>query len=120
MVADSTPQSATLADLLAARAMRTPEDRLWIDLIGGLAIGGVAAWALPPAWPVITAAGTAWAMYGIWAIAERRLRMVAWPARLRHEIAWRVVRSIAAALGLTAFVLFLFSALGVGLGPIVS
>jgi len=120
MTADHLPRSATLAERLSARALRTPEDRLWIDVAGGLAITAAAVWALPPAWPVIISAGTTWAMYGLWGVAERRLRTVTWPARPEHEVAWRTARSLTAFLGLAGFVFFLFSALGVGLGPIVS
>jgi hypothetical protein len=120
MTADPFPRSATLAELLSARALRTPEDRLWIDVAGGLAIGAASLWALPPAWPVILSAGATWAMYGLWGIAERRLRAVSWPAQPEHEVTWRTVRSFSALLGLVGFVFLLFSALGVGLGPLVS
>ena len=104
----------TLADVLRARARRTSQDRLVIDLVGGLLVGGVASWARPLGWFPLILAAACFACYGAWALAERR-------ARAEHaDGAWRLVARAVGVLGIAAFVLLLFALLGVALGPIKS
>lgn len=120
MVSTELPPNASLAELLSARARRTPHDRLVIDLAGGAVVVAVAAWARPSGWLTIASAAACLAMYGLWALAELRLQPLPWPETAPHESAWRAVRGVAAAVGIGAFVLFLFAALGIALGSIKS
>lgn len=120
MVAAEMPSNASLAELLSARARRTPPDRLVVDVVGGLAVAITAAWARPGTWVVWTAAGACLAMYGLWAFAEVSLLPRAWPEKVAHESMWQAVRGTAAVLGVGAFVVLLLAALGVALGPLTS
>lgn len=110
----------TLADVLGARARRTPMDRLVLDVVGGVLIGAAAAWARPPAWfPLLTAAAC-FACYGCWAIAERRLHPDPSTPPTVASPAWHFARQTAAVLGIAAYVTLLFALLGLALGPIKS
>lgn len=120
MVAAELPANASLAELLSARARRTPRDRLALDVIGGALIAAAALWARPSGWVVVAAAAGCFACYGIWALAELQLLPRPWPEREPREGLWRAVQGAAAVLGLSAFVLLLLAALGVALGPIKS
>jgi hypothetical protein len=120
MVAAELPGNAGLAELLSARARRTPRDRLAIDVIGGAVIATAAVWARPSGWVVVAAAAGCFTFYGIWALAELLLLPRPWPERAPFAPMWRAVQSAAAVLGLSSFVLLLFAALGVALGPIKS
>jgi hypothetical protein len=118
MVAEQVPANASLAEVLRARAFRAPADRLWIDIVGGALVGGVALWARPSGWVSVVAAALCFASYGAWAVAERRLRTATAPAP--SVARWRVVHALAAVAGLSAFTLLLFSTLGIALGRIIS
>ncbi|MCL4215359.1 MAG: hypothetical protein KJZ74_15765 [Gemmatimonadales bacterium] len=120
MVAAELPANASLAELLSARARRTPRDRLAIDVVGGLLIAGTAVWARPGGWLIVAAAAGCFTFYGIWALAERHLLPRPWPERPSHEGVWEAVQGAAAVLGVGSFVLLLLAALGVGLGSITS
>lgn len=120
MVAAELPSNASLAELLSARARRTPRDRLILDVVGGLLVAAAAAWAQPSGWVVIAAASACFAAYGVWGLAEVHLLPRPWPESVSREPLWRAVQAIAALAGVAAFVLFLFAALGVALGPIKS
>lgn len=110
----------TLADVLGARARRTPTDRLALDAIGGLLIGAAAIWARPKGWFPLLAAASCFACYGCWAFAERRLNPATEATASATGPGWRVVWQVTAVLGLLAFVTLLFALLGVGLGPLIS
>lgn len=120
MEATETPSDASLAEILSARARRTPFDRLVIDLVGGGLVVAAAMWARPGGWVALASAASCFLGYGAWAIAERRLSPVPWPATVRHEEIWRAVRGAAAFVGIGGFVLLLFATLGLALGSIVS
>lgn len=120
MVAAELPENASLSELLSARARRTPRDRLALDIAGGVLIALAAAWARPGGWVAIAAAAGCFACYGVWALAEVRLMAPAWPDGAPRETVWRAVQGAAALLGIGAFVLLLFAALGVALGTIIS
>ncbi len=117
MVAAELRSTGSLGEVLSARARRTPRDRLVVDLIGGSLVAVVASWARPGGWLVWATAGACLAMYGTWAIAERQLLPRPWPEQARFARAWRAVQQVSAVLGLVAFAVFLFAALGVALGP---
>jgi hypothetical protein len=108
---------ASLADLLSARARTAAQSRLALDIIGGGAIAATSAWARPLGWLVWCTAGLCFFAYGTWAFAERHL---AAPTRSGGRGSWFVLRSLAALLGVTAFVTLLFAVLGVGLGTWIS
>ena len=120
MVAAELPTNASLAELLSARARRTPRDRLAIDIVGGLLLLAAALWAQPSGWVVIAAVGGCFTAYGTWAIAEINLLPRPWPEPAPREALWRPVQVAAAIVGLFAFVLLLFALLGVALGSIKS
>lgn len=110
----------TLAEVLGARARRTPMDRLILDIAGGVLIGAAALWARPPAWfPLLTAAACI-ACYGCWAVTERQLHANPSNPEPIASPAWRFARQASAVLGLTAYVTMLFALLGLALGPIKS
>lgn len=110
----SAVRSETLADVLGARARRTPQDRLVLDLVGGVLIGAAAVWARPLGWFPLGLAAACFACYGAWALAGRRAAVN--PA---HS-GWRIAELSAGVLGVAAFVVLMFALLGVALGPIKS
>lgn len=120
MVAVELPANASLAEVLSARARRTPRDRLVLDIAGGVLIAAAALWARPSGWLAVAAAAGCFAAYGLWAVAELRLLPRPWPEREPHELLWRSVQGGAAIFGIGAFVLLLFAALGLALGTIIS
>ena len=110
----------TLADVLGARARRTPVDRLVLDVVGGLLIGAAAVWARPAAWFPLLAAALCFACYGCWALTERRLHPDLDRPVMPVGPTWRAVRHVSAVLGIAAYVTLLFAVLGLALGPIKS
>jgi hypothetical protein len=119
-LAAEVPSNASLAEILRARALRTPADRLGIDIVGGALVSGVALWARPGGWVAMMAAALCFASYGAWAVAERRLGAPPAPDPAPHRTIWRVVHGVAAVAGLGAFGLLLFATLGIALGRIIS
>jgi hypothetical protein len=120
MMSASLPPDASLSEVLSARALRAQPSRLWLDVLGGAAIAGVALWARPAGWVVIASAAGCALCYGVWAWAERRLRALEWSAPAALQERWRAVRTIAGVVGLATFALFLLSFVGLALGPIIS
>ncbi len=110
----------TLADVLGARARRTPMDRLVLDIVGGVLIAAAAIWARPPAWFPLMAAATCFACYGCWAVTERRAHTASGTPGPAASPGWRFARQAAAVVGLAAYVTLLFAILGLALGPIKS
>jgi hypothetical protein len=109
----------TLAGVLGDRARRTPEDRLFLDVIGGVLIGTAAIWARPLGWFPLLAAAVCFASYGCWAFAERHISAAARSGASASR-SWCYTRKVAAAVGLSAFVTLLFALLGVALGKLIS
>lgn len=116
----SITSGATLADVLGARARRTPSDRLVLDIIGGVLVSTAAIWARPTGWFSLLAAALCFACYGCWAFTERRRSAVLEGSPAPISMTWRVLRQASAVLGLAAFVVLLFALLGIALGPIKS
>lgn len=114
------PPNASLAEILRARAHRTPQDRLLIDIVGGVLVVAAAVWARPAGWVALAAAAACFFCYGAWAIADRNLRARPWPESVPNESLWSVVRGAMAVVGIVAFTLLLFATLGIALGPIKS
>lgn len=113
----SIARDETLADVLGARARRTPFDRLILDVAGGVLIAAAAIWARPTAWFPLLAAALCFVGYGVWAFTERRATAAQGAA---VALPWRIARHVSAGLGLAAFVALLFSLLGIALGPMIS
>lgn len=120
MIIEELPPNASLAEILGARALRTPIDRLAIDMVGGALVSAAAIWARPSGWVALLAAALCFLCYGAWAIAERRLHSAAWPAQVAREPLWRALHATAALAGIAAFGLLLLAGLGLALGPIIS
>lgn len=110
----------TLPEFLRARARASTARRLVLDMVGGGAIAVVALWAKPPGWAVLTSAASCFAMYGVWAIAERHVESGARGDRAATEYAWFVLRTSAAGIGMAAFLALLFVLLGLALGTWIS
>jgi len=120
MVVIEPPPNASLAEILRARAFRTPQDRLLIDIVGGVLVVAAAAWARPAGWVALAAAAACFFAYGGWAIADRNLQARPWPESIPNESLWGAVRGAMAVIGIAAFALLLFATLGIALGPIKS
>lgn len=116
----SAASEETLTDVLGARALRTPKDRLVLDIVGGALVGAAAVWARPTGWFPLTAAAVCFASYGSWAIAERHVRSLSVTPFEEAPQAWLFFRQAAATVGVASFVILLFALLGVALGPIKS
>lgn len=110
----------TLAQVLGARARRTPMDRLALDVAGGVLIGAAAIWARPTGWFALLSAALCFACYGCWAFTERRRHADAAEPGSDTGTAWRIARQLSAVLGIAAFVALLFAILGIALGPMIS
>lgn len=111
--------SASLAEVLSARARRTPTSRLVIDAVGGVALSGAALWARPFGWFVLLTAGACLASYGLWALAENRLESPR-PLDDRAALGLELSQRVATVLGLASFVATLFGALAIAFGPVIS
>jgi hypothetical protein len=120
MVTIEPPPNASLAEILRARAQRTPHDRLLIDIVGGVLLVAAAVWARPAGWVAMAAAAACFFCYGGWAIADKHLRARPWPESVPNESFWNVVRGAMAVIGIAAFALLLLATLGIALGPIKS
>lgn len=110
----------TLPEFLGARARASTARRLAFDVVGGGAIAVAALWAKPPGWAILASAAMCFAMYGVWAVAERHVGADARDGSAVTEYAWFVLRTSAAAMGLAAFLALIFVLLGTALGTWIS
>lgn len=110
----------TLPEFLRTRARTSSARRLVVDMVGGGAIAVVAWWAKPPGWAVLASAASCFAMYGVWAVAERHVEDGAREGRPVTEYAWFVLRTSAAGIGMAAFLALVFVLLGLALGKWIS
>ena len=104
-----------LLQFLASRARHASEGRLVADVgVGILAIVAVLYWH-PWAWLPLLSAGSGLAAFGAWGILDREIgeRMDASSVASRLL---RVARSVVGAVGWLAFVVFILSAISLGLG----
>jgi len=120
MILTLLPPDATLADILRDRARRTPLDRLAIDVVGGGLVLAACAWARFPAWSLLASAAACFVGYGSWAIADRRLMPLPWPAENERVLLWRAVRGVGSVVGIAGIVAFLLVALGYLMGRTIS
>lgn len=110
----------TLPDFLRARSRASTLRRLTFDIVGGTAIAVAAVWAKPVGWAVLTSAATCFAMYGVWAIAERHMEVGVREGSAVTEYGWFVLRTSAAGIGVAAFLALVFVLLGLALGTWIS
>lgn len=110
----------TLPEFLRARARASTPRHLAFDMLGGGAIAVAALWAKPSGWAVLASAASCFAMFGVWAVAERHVEGGAREGRAVAEYAWFVVRTSAAVLGMVAFLALVFVLLGLALGTWIS
>lgn len=120
MAPAATQPDASLSEFLHARALATAPGRLGVDLVGGTLVAGVTSWARPTGWMVLASAGLCFALYAVWAFAERHLQADSRDMRVSSEFAWLAARTSAAALGLAALLAFLFSLVRLALGTWIS
>jgi hypothetical protein len=111
--------TASLSELLHARALATAPRRLWIDLAGGAVAAATASWFRPIGWVAITSAGLCFAMYALWAVSERQLEGEPTRSGGRRGL-WRGLRAVTTMFGLLTFVALLLSLLGLTLGTWIS
>lgn len=114
------PPDFPLAEFLRVRALASTRDRLIVDIMGGAAVAGTAWWARPIGWLVLASAGLCLSTYGVWAVAERRLQAGTRDGEKVIEFAWFTTRSVAAGVGVAAFLTFTFALLGLLLGTWIS
>ena len=110
----------TLPEFLRARARASTLRRLTFDMIGGTAIAVAALWAKPAGWAALASAASCFAMYGVWAVAERHVEVGAREGSAFTEYAWFVLRTSAAWIGTGAFLALIFVLLGLALGTWIS
>jgi hypothetical protein len=110
----------TLPEFLRARALTSTPRRLAFDIVGGGAIAVAALWAKPPGWTVLASGASCFAMYGLWAVAERHVQRGAREGRAITEYAWFVLRTSAAGIGMAMLLALLFVLLGLALGTWIS
>lgn len=110
----------TLPEFLRARARLSTPRRLALDVTGGSAIAAAALWAKPAGWAVLASAAACFTMYGLWAVAERRIERGAREGHAVVEYAWFLLRTGAAAIGMAAFGALVFALLGLALGTWIS
>lgn len=110
----------TLPEFLRARARASTPRRLVFDMIGGGTIAVAALWAQPVGWTVLASAASCFAMYGVWAVAQRQVEGGACDGYAATGYAWFVFRTSAAALGMAAFLALVFVLLGLALGTWIS
>jgi len=110
----------TLPEFLRARAQASAPRRLAFDILGGGAIAMAAWWAKPTGWAILASAATCFAAYGAWAVAQRHVERGVREGRAATEYAWFVLRTSAAGIGMTAFLVLIFMLLGLALGTWIS
>ncbi|MEO8000212.1 MAG: hypothetical protein ABI852_22370, partial [Gemmatimonadaceae bacterium] len=66
-------------------------------------------WFHPKVWIVLTCAGLCFALYGVWAMAERQLEIGPDNMSQSEESLWTVLRVVAALAGLASALIMAFS-----------
>jgi hypothetical protein len=120
MILNSLPQNASLGSFLHARAFAAHTRRLVLDVAVGSLVAVAAAWVRPSGWVMIACIGGCFAMYGLWALAERRLEDERLVMSRGPEVLWEIVRGGAALLGIASVLLLMFSAVAATLGTWIS
>jgi hypothetical protein len=114
-----TESDVSLPEFLAARARRSSDARLALDVAAGFTVALAAALWRGPVWILVASAAGCFLAYGAWGIVDRELleRSSSDGPGIR---ALRVGRAIAAIVGALAAVMVLVSGLAVAIGPVKS
>jgi hypothetical protein len=116
MILEFPSEDASLAAFLHARAFTASPRRLALDIAVGAVALAAAAWQRPHGWVIIASAAACFAMYGTWAIAERKLEMQGDSLSRSSEFAWTLLRAVAALIGLSAALLCTFAIAATAMG----
>lgn len=109
MMTNSLPSNASLGSILHERALNATPTRLLLDIGVGSLVAIAAWWFHPRLWIVIACAGLCFALYGVWATAERELEIGPDDMSQAMESMWSIVRVAAALTGLAAALVMTFS-----------
>lgn len=116
MTLDDIPESATLAAVLHRYAQHAPPRQLGAEIGLGLVLASAAVWVRPGSWIVLLSMGCGLAMLGLWAWADRAVDHTS--AMVSRS--WRIIRALAAVVGVSAVVVTAFAGLAKLLGTWIS
>jgi hypothetical protein len=108
----------TLPALLASRARHASDGRLVLDAAGGLIVAALLVTFRPPAWPVLVSAAIVFLAFGVWGISDRVI--ADGDVGPRTSRALRVLRAVAAGLGVASAVALIATAMAIMLGTWIS
>lgn len=120
MVIDSVPEHATLAAVMHRYAQHAPSRQLGAEVGIGLVVVSAALWLRPDAWVVLLAIGSALAMLGVWAWADRAADAAEEQSHHGASRMYRLVRVSAAVVGVSAAMVTAFAGLAMMLGTWIS
>ncbi len=133
MIAQDSPHTPTLSQVLSARAQHASSARLILDITVGVTVSAAALIARPKGWVALLAAALCFLSFGTWAATARRLHtpqalvhdaedqsVAATGPQATYQPLWLLLHVTSALAGLAAFVLLLFSTLALSLGKIIS
>lgn len=113
-------EDASLPQFLSLRARNASDGRLVLDVALGIVAIAAAVAFRPAGRLLILCAGACIAAFGLWGIADRELAEREETAGAALRVGLQALRLIAAVAGIGAALLFLFAALGMALGRIIS
>jgi hypothetical protein len=120
MVSSMLRPDMSLPDALAARARAASNNRLALDVVGGMVVAtAILVWR-PALWLLPFAATICFAAFGLWGIADREVGRRASTDQDLLASALRFVRVVAAVVGAVAALTLIFGALSVLLGTWIS
>jgi hypothetical protein len=97
-------------------AQQASPRQLGAEMGVGLVVASVAVWVRPASWIVLLCIGCALSMLGVWAWADRAVEH----STIGVSRSWRIVRLLAAVVGVTAAALTAFAGLAKVLGTWIS
>ena len=112
-----TESDVTLQEFLVARARRSSDSRLALDVAAGFTVALAAVLWRGWAWVLVASAAGCFLAYGVWGIVDREL-LERVSGDGRGVRALRAARIIAAVVGTLAAVMVLISGLAVVIGPV--
>jgi hypothetical protein len=115
-----TAAEPTLGQMLAERARRVSDARLVVDSAGGIVGALIVGLVRPRGWLLLLSAALCFAAFGAWGITDRELadRQAAGAAPAMSALV--AGRWAAALIGGAAFLMLVFTFLGIALGTIIS
>lgn len=114
-----TESEPSLSEFLVARARRSSDARLALDVAAGFTVALAAALRRGPVWILVASAAGCFLAYGAWGIVDREL-LERGSGDGRGVRALRAGRVIAAIVGALAAAMVLVSGLAVAIGPVKS